>query len=258
MNTQMKFSKRLANLASLRATNSERVYLSNRQSMTVRVFLHVLNKRAETPALLDSGATENFIHHQYAAQLKLPTKRLPNPRKIYNVDGTTNKKGNILFYTDLEVRTGEKRTNMRFFLTDLGPQKMILGYPWFAAVQPKIDWARGWIDYTQLPVVIKTPDAVAHLRRLAGTVRRPRRPIRPQRTACPHPSPQPPKPKTGEKQVVKIPDRYKEHAQVFDEQRAQRFPTPKKWDHAIDLKPNAPSTLPGKVYSLTQPEQQAL
>ena len=58
--------------------------------------------------------------------------------------------------------------------------------------------------------------------------------------------------------MVKIPDRYKEHAQVFDKQRAQRFPTPKKWDHAINLKPNAPSTLPGKVYSLTQPEQQAL
>ena len=66
---------------------------------------------------------------------------------------------------------------MRFFLTNLGPQKMILGYLWFAAVQPKIDWARGWIDYTQLPIVIKTPDAVTHLRRLTGTVRRPRRPI---------------------------------------------------------------------------------
>src|SRR6266403_451246 len=48
---------------------------------------------------------------------------------------------------------------MRFFLTDLGPQQLILGYPWFAAMQPKIDWARGWIDYTQLPVVIRTPGA---------------------------------------------------------------------------------------------------
>ena len=35
MNTQVKFSKRLANLASLRATNSKCVYLLNRQSMTV-------------------------------------------------------------------------------------------------------------------------------------------------------------------------------------------------------------------------------
>ena len=88
----------------------------------------------------------------YATHLKLPIKRLPNPRKVFNVDGTPNKKGDIQFYTDLEVRTGQKNTNMRFFLTDLGPQRIILGYPWFAAVQPKIDWAKGWIDYAQLPV----------------------------------------------------------------------------------------------------------
>ena len=48
---------------------------------------------------------------------------------------------------------------MRFFLTDLGEQKIILGYPWFAAMQPKVDWARAWIDYEQLPVVLWTPDA---------------------------------------------------------------------------------------------------
>ena len=48
---------------------------------------------------------------------------------------------------------------MRFFLTDLGEQKVILGYPWFAAMQPKVDWARTWIDYEQLPVVLRTPDA---------------------------------------------------------------------------------------------------
>ena len=61
----------------------------------------------------------------------------------------------LSFFTDLEVRTGEQRTKMRFFLTELGPQKMILGYPWFAVAQPRIDWAKGWIDYDQLPVVLK-------------------------------------------------------------------------------------------------------
>ena len=131
--------------------------------MSIRVFIHTPNKRAETPALLDSGATKNFINHHYATHLRLPIKQLATPRKIFNVDGTTNKKGDIKYYTDLEVCTGEKRTNMRFFLTELGPQKMILGYPWFAAVQPKIDWAKGWIDYTQLPVIIKTSDSRAFL-----------------------------------------------------------------------------------------------
>src|SRR5260370_32666465 len=102
-------------------------------------FLHTSRKRAKTPAVLDSGTTENFINHLYTQNLNLPVKRLPNPRKVYNVDGMTNQRGDILFYTDLEVRTGENRTNMRFFLTELGLQQIILGYPWFAAVQPQID-----------------------------------------------------------------------------------------------------------------------
>jgi Aspartyl protease len=92
--------------------------------MSIQVFIHTMSKRAKTPALLDSGATENFINHQYATHLQLPTKRLEKARKVYNVDGTLNKKGDILFYTDLKVRTGQKYTNMRFFLTDLGPQRL--------------------------------------------------------------------------------------------------------------------------------------
>src|SRR6267378_3948396 len=48
---------------------------------------------------------------------------------------------------------------MRFFLTDLGDHKAILGYPWFAASQPKIDWKRGWIDHSQLPIIARAPNA---------------------------------------------------------------------------------------------------
>jgi hypothetical protein len=59
------------------------------------------------------------------------------------VDGTTNQKGDITFYSDLKVRTGEKWITMRFFLIELGPQHMILGYSWFATMQPKINWAKG-------------------------------------------------------------------------------------------------------------------
>src|SRR6266478_4787909 len=64
-------------------------------------------------------------------------------------------------------------TNMRFFLTQLGKHKAILGYPWFTAMQPKIDWKRGWIDHTQLPIVLKAPDA-AKARFIPCTINKPR------------------------------------------------------------------------------------
>jgi hypothetical protein len=107
--------------------------------MSINIFLHTSNKRAETSALLDCGATENFISEKYARWLKLPFKRLSKPRAVFNVDGTPNKQGAIQFYTILEVQTGDQRKRMAFFLTELGGQNMILGYPWFSAIQPRID-----------------------------------------------------------------------------------------------------------------------
>ena len=127
--------------------------------MTVRVFIHSIAKRAETISLLDSGATENFLNLEYAKWLCLPIKKMTQPRKLFNVDGMENKAGQLQYYTDLAIRTGSTTTNMRFFLTELGEHKAILGYPWFAATQPKIDWKRGWIDHTQLPIILKAPNA---------------------------------------------------------------------------------------------------
>jgi hypothetical protein len=127
--------------------------------MTVQMYVHSIAKRAESIALVDSGATENFMNLNYAKWLRLPIKQLPTARPIFNIDGTENRGGALQFYTDLSVQTGTQRTTMRFFLTNLGENKIILGYPWFAGFQPKIDWRRGWIDTSQLPIVARAPDA---------------------------------------------------------------------------------------------------
>jgi hypothetical protein len=127
--------------------------------MTLRTYIHSRSKRAEAIALLDSGATENFMNLQYARYLQLPIKNLPEPRKLYNVDGTENKAGHLRHYTDLQVKTGQNTRNLRFFLSDIGDNKVILGYPWFASMQPRIDWAKGWLDHTQLPILLRAPDA---------------------------------------------------------------------------------------------------
>jgi hypothetical protein len=42
----------------------------------------------------------------YAKWLKLPIQKLPQSRKIFNVDGTMNKSRDLQYYTDLEVQTG--------------------------------------------------------------------------------------------------------------------------------------------------------
>jgi len=47
--------------------------------MTVRTYVHTIAKHAEMIALLDSGATENFINLTYARWLRIPIKRLSQP-----------------------------------------------------------------------------------------------------------------------------------------------------------------------------------
>src|SRR5712672_1590684 len=234
--------------------------------MSLKVYVHAAHRRTETPALLDSGATENFMSLAYTKWLKLSFKHLPYARHLYNVDGTTNKTGLLKYYVDLQVQMGTKRTNMRFFLTDMGDHKVILGYPWFAANQLKIDWARGWIDTTQLPLILHSPDA-----------------LKPRFTPDTHDLPDPTEsevlyigrvyiePRIARQTMSStlaeendrprlnpIPTEYQRHQKVFSEEAAQCFPESRIWDHVIELKPDAPSTLPGKIYALSQLELQEL
>ena len=110
-------------------------------------------------ALIDSGATKNFMNLNYARWLKLPIKELRQHCPLFNVDGTENKSRVLHYYMDLQFKTGTQTTNQRFYLSDLGDHKAIFGYPWFTAFQPRVDWKRGWIDMLQLPIVLSAPNA---------------------------------------------------------------------------------------------------
>ena len=101
--------------------------------------MHSRSKRADTIALLDSGATKNFMSLQYTKYLHLPIKVLKEPRKLFNMDGTPNRAGDLKYYTDLHTRTGTQQHTLRYFLSNLRENKVILGYLWFTAAQPKID-----------------------------------------------------------------------------------------------------------------------
>ena len=55
-----------------------------------------------------------------------------------------------------------------------------------------------------------------------------------------------------------LPPEYERHARIFDENAAKRFPPSWPEDHAIRLKPRAPSEINCKVYPLTKQEMEAM
>jgi hypothetical protein len=189
----------------------------------------------------------------YAKWLKLLIKQLPQPRKLYNVDGTENRSGELQFYTDLQVRNGGQNHSLRFFLSDLREHKAILGYPWFAAVQPKIDWKQGWIDHSQLPIVLCSPDAKRAV--FVPRTRNVPRPIQQDQYFIGRVTIHPPKQPSLEP-IPGVPQEYQWHAKVFSKAASQRLPQFSVWDHAIKLLPGAPSTLPGRLLPLTQEEHE--
>src|SRR5260370_29591419 len=120
-------------------------------------------------------------------------------------------------------------------------------------MQPKIDWKRGWIDHTHLPIIFRSPDA-KRAEFLPRGINRPR-PIRNDWYFIGRVMLHPPEEATGH---LKVPRRYRRHAKVFSEQQSQRLPAHSIWDHAIELLPGAPCTLPGRLLPLTQLEIQEI
>jgi len=116
------------------------VYFSLKNYVQINFTLSHYQGQAEESALLDSGATENFVDHATVARLRLGTKKLNLQRPVYNVDGTMNRHGTITHACDLMVKQGNRKVRQRFYVSNLGKDRFILGYPWFRAFNPDIDW----------------------------------------------------------------------------------------------------------------------
>jgi hypothetical protein len=111
---------------------------------------------ADIKALVDSGATDNFIHLNFVKRMGLGQRELDKPKNIYNIDNTTNKLGQITHYLSLAVTMAGKTQEMRFLITDIGREDVLLGYPWLSTYEPCFSWKHGTIDESNLPIVLRT------------------------------------------------------------------------------------------------------
>ena len=140
----------------IRATFPSDVFIPCKCAVTVQVNMHTRNLKANINALLDSGATDNFICPTEVNHFKIKTYPLSKPKIIRNVDGSKNSIGSVTSTCNLEVQHRNLKKTHRFFIIDLGSDSMLLGYPFLATYNPKIDWTEGKV-YRH--VQIKSEDA---------------------------------------------------------------------------------------------------
>ena len=129
----------------MRALSLDRVYVSHRNSLNIAVQFEHTRGTATASALIDSGATENFVDQRTAEQWQMPRKELPVPRPIVNVDGTKNWAGMVQEACILEIEHQGERRLQRFYITDLGFDQILLGYPWLSSYNPQINWKEGTV-----------------------------------------------------------------------------------------------------------------
>ena len=205
--------------------------------------------------LVDSGATDNFIDPRLITRLGLGTRDLERPRKIWNIDGTNNQAGMLTQYVDLSVRTGKREEVMRFLVTSLGNEDLILGYPWLTTFEPQFNWTNGVIDTSYLPIVIRSLDwrmlkirptiaAVSEEEEHMTIIQRTHayEVLEQESNAWANISTELAQKAGQYTKEVEIPSHYQQFVKVFNEEASHRLPRHQPWDHTIDLKPDAPSS----------------
>ena len=234
--------------------------------MKIPISFRTAYARADKQILVDSGATDNFIHPRLIQRLALGTQKLERSKKIWNIDGTNNKAGRITKYVDLNVQMGKKQNKMRFLITDLGNEDLILGYPWLATFEPKFSWADGTIDVEYLPVIIRSLDWETRLTKTTISrsttehisIQEKTHIVEELEEECFTISTRLAQEACQYQQEVEVPEEYKRHSKVFSEEESHRFPPSRPWDHAIDLKEGVLEAINCKIIPTTREEDEAL
>jgi hypothetical protein len=127
--TAIKFLDGKDLIAIINRLEIDTMVITKRKALNIPVDVVTRNKTETVKALIDSGATDNFIDFRTVTKLRLGTKKLPKARQLFNVDGTHNQAGLIEESVHLYIDRGDERVETQLHVTNLGGDRLILGYP---------------------------------------------------------------------------------------------------------------------------------
>src|SRR5271170_2332235 len=246
----------LTEVRGLRSQTNEvivKVRQTERKDLIMKVLVASEQHRIwhECRALIDSGCTVSCINEETVKRFNLEKKPLEHAVPVRNADGTLNAARSITHVVtarlQFHLHDGTHEEVIQLAVTQLGREDIFLGYDWLQKHNPSIDWTKGQLDfdhcsseccgaiYEQLKQGIREQD----IRNISTNI------------AIEH---EKSKVKKSFEQVV--PEALHEYRSIFEPSAFDELPERRKWDHAIDFKPETNiDDWKAKVYPLPKTYQ---
>lgn len=172
-------------------------------------------------ALVDSGATMNFIDLEFAAEKNLKIKKRAKPLYLQLIDGTDSVAGKITHYVTENLDMGKLgRQQVHLQITRLESFPVVLGMPWLRKYNPIIDWQACTVRLKGEQLCAATTTSRAE-------------------------------------DLTGVPLEYQDFADVFSKEKADTLPPHRSFDHHIPIEEGKSPPF-GPIYSLSENELKVL
>ena len=113
----------------------------------IKVGLEGKKEKFSINAMIDSGATEDFIDKEICRKQEITTTATKNPREIYLADGNPSDMGPVTHRAKVPMRIGNHLELATLKVANLQNHEVILRMPWLKGHNPKIEWGKNKITY---------------------------------------------------------------------------------------------------------------
>jgi len=129
------------------ALNNTETLNNQNNHIMVQIQLHGTKRQVTINAMIDSGATEDFIDKGFCSKYLIRTTRAKKIRQVLLADGQPSAMGPITHTAKVRMDIGSHRELATFQVAKLPNHEVILGMPWLKQHSPQIDWGQGKITF---------------------------------------------------------------------------------------------------------------
>lgn len=202
-----------------------------------------LDQRIQADALLDSGATANFLDVKFCTTNKINLRKNAESVQVSLANGSILPQ--IKFVTaPIEFRIGDHLEQIVFYVGSFPKTPIILGMPWLERHNPSIDWRNRIITFfpntcpNSCNLREHTKIKTFHARSVTDSSSSSSSTLTPV--------------------ISNIPQQYVDFKDVFSKRKANILPEQRSYDCEIDLINDKPFPTQRSIYKLTVTEQQTL